>query len=80
MADTIKGGAYKSADGTWHDAKGKPLSSNQVQAAQALQRERAAELAKLDQVLAAEAEAVSTETRIAGVEEETTTKRKTRKS
>lgn len=44
MADTIKGGAYQSADGTWHDANGKPLSDKQVQEAQKLQAEKADEV------------------------------------
>jgi GH24 family phage-related lysozyme (muramidase) len=34
MADTIEGGAYQSADGSWHDANGQPLKAEQVKAAE----------------------------------------------
>ena len=68
MADTIKGGAYQAPDGSWHDANGKPLSSAQAQAAQALKRERAAEQAKVDQILAENA--VSTVTPPDSLEDE----------
>jgi hypothetical protein len=44
MAETIKGGAYQSADGSWHDANGKPLSSKQVQEAEAFKKAQEFEL------------------------------------
>ena len=31
MTETIKGGAYKGADGSWHDANGKPLPAHLIQ-------------------------------------------------
>lgn len=43
MADTIPGGAYQGTDGEWHDAEGKPLSKEQIAAAQALQAKAKAE-------------------------------------
>lgn len=57
MSETIKGGAYQSADGTWRDANGKELSSKQVQEYMELQAEKAEQLAEADAV----AEAVAAE-------------------
>lgn len=57
MAETIKGGAYQDADGTWRDASGKELSSKQVQEFMELQAEKAEQLAEADAV----AEAVAPE-------------------
>jgi len=50
MAETIKGGAYKGADGKWHDANGKPLPSSKVQEAEELAAKRAKELAEAEAV------------------------------
>ena len=57
MAETIKGGAYKGADGKWHDASGKPLPSSKIQEAEELQAARAEEVAEAEAV----AEAVAPE-------------------
>lgn len=35
MANTIPGGAFRSPNGAWHDAEGKPLSKEQIAAAEA---------------------------------------------
>lgn len=43
MAETIKGGAYQSADGSWHDANGKPLPSSKIKEAEELAAQRAEE-------------------------------------
>jgi hypothetical protein len=46
--NTIPGGAYQSADGSWHDANGKTLTKEQIAAAQALIAERQQELDELE--------------------------------
>lgn len=44
MAETIKGGAYQSADKSWHDANGKPLPSSKIKEAEELAAQRAEEV------------------------------------
>jgi hypothetical protein len=58
MAETIKGGAYQSADGSWHDAKGKPLPSSKIGEAEALAAQRAEEMEEAE-AMAAGAEALT---------------------
>lgn len=41
MSETIEGGAYRSADGSWHDSEGRPLKAEQVSAAKAHVAEKA---------------------------------------
>lgn len=50
MAETIKGGAYKGADGSWHDANGKPLPTHVIQLLEEQERQREAEQAKAETV------------------------------
>src|SRR5919108_2676208 len=41
MTQTIKGGAYRGADGTWHDANGKPLPAHVIQQLEEQERQQA---------------------------------------
>lgn len=52
MAETIKGGAYQSADGSWHDASGKPLPSSKIAEAEELASQRAEEMEEAEAVAA----------------------------
>jgi len=50
MSETIKGGAYQSPDGSWHDASGKPLPSSKIKEAEELAAQHAEELAATEAV------------------------------
>lgn len=50
MAETIKGGAYQSADGSWHDANGKPLPSSKIKEAEELAAQRSEEVEEAEAV------------------------------
>jgi hypothetical protein len=81
MAETIPGGAYKGADGRWHDANGKPIGERAVEQARAKQTEKQAELQQAEEnreEQAEEALIVSTETPAA--EEVSAPKRRPRRS
>ena len=52
MTETIKGGAYKSADGSWHDANGKPLPSSKIKEAEELLAQQAEEQVEAEEVAA----------------------------
>jgi hypothetical protein len=40
MTETITGGAYRGADGSWHDANGKPLLAHVIQQLEEQERQR----------------------------------------
>ena len=93
MAQTIPGGAYQSADGSWHDANGKPISSGKVQELQKLQQEKSKALAEAEAAAARQIPGVVMSTNFAPVspvtpapvvppeeEEETSTRRRSRRS
>jgi hypothetical protein len=88
MAETIKGGAYQSADGSWHDANGKPLPSSKIQEAEELQKQQAEELARAEaapevaqpQTFGRHFVSPQTKTVVTPVEEETAEPKKGRKS
>ena len=52
MAETIAGGAFRGADGTWRNAEGQPLTPDQVQAARALLDAQQADKAELERIRA----------------------------
>lgn len=52
MAETIAGGAFRSADGTWRNAEGQPLTPEQVQAARALLDAQQNDKAELERIRA----------------------------
>jgi hypothetical protein len=49
MSQTIPGGAYQNADGSWVNANGRPLSSRAVQQYEALQAEKHEALQRAEQ-------------------------------
>ena len=51
MSETIPGGAYQAPDGTWHDAKGKPLSDRVRQQFEAQQAKKQQELQEAERNL-----------------------------
>ena len=51
MAQTIPGGAYQNADGTWVDANGKPLSSRAVEQFKEVKAEQRQALQQAEQAL-----------------------------
>ncbi len=46
MTETINGGAYRGADGSWHDANGKPLPAHVIQQLEEQERRQEAEQAQ----------------------------------